>query len=229
MIQNLFGKHIQPLIMITVCCIHAILLHNLPAEAKGSAGDRGNCASSGTTTVNQSEVLTSLIPDSGQATSSISVPKLWFYIPFASNPDMSATLTLLNKDGEPVAESKNISLPKTASIVSLRLPVPLKKNIPYKWILSVSCGKSVDSSSPNEIDLTGWIQWLEPDAALAKTLKNETKIAEKAKIYIREGYWFDALTLLAEERDKDIRAKALWAKLLKGEKMEHIINKPIRP
>jgi hypothetical protein len=213
MIQSFTGKCILSLATSVICL--SALLHGLPAKAARDGGDRGSCGTSGAA-VPSEEVLTALIPKDGNANSATSTPKIWLYVPFASAPDVSAKIILRDK-------------PDSAGIMSLQLPVTLKKNELYNWFLSVSCGKSKKSGKPDVLNVDGWVRWIEPGIDVDKDLKNIDSIEKKVGIYLREGYWHDALTLLAEQRDKQPQAKALWPRLLKSEDLEKFTAKPIRP
>jgi hypothetical protein len=226
MIQSFTGKCILSLAASVICL--SSLLHGLPVRAARDGGDRGSCGTSGVA-VSSEEVLTALVPKDGNANSATSTPKIWFYVPFASASDVSAKIILRDKRGKLVAESKNVPLPNSAGIMSLQLPVTLKKNELYNWFLSVSCGKPKNSGKPDVLNVDGWVRWIEPGIDVDKDLKKIDSIEKKVGIYLREGYWHDALTLLAEQRDKQPQAKALWTRLLKSEDLEKFTAKPIRP
>jgi hypothetical protein len=223
MILNSLKKRIQACVAITLFSA-GILIHVQPSEARRRAGFRGTCEA--LKEVSGQKFLTALIPRNEKTNSGINVPKLWFAIPFDYTPDVSAKITVRDRNGKFIAESTNIVLPKRASIISLELPNPLQKDVPYHWFFAIKCG----SSSPDSIlEVDGWTRWLEVDADVTKELKNATSLEKKVRIYLRAGYWSDALTLIAENQDKDPQAKALWEKLLKGDReLEDLTTTPIQ-
>lgn len=70
---------------------------------------------------------------------------------------------------------------------------------------------------------------MEPTAILTNELKNAPAL-KQVVLYQSNGFWFDALTTLAEQRrlnPNDSTLTTEWANLLKSEGLDAIVQEPL--
>lgn len=176
-----------------------------PILGKEGGGKRGNCPLAVTTRNTQ---LTPLIPDQ-VGWSATSKPSFWVYNPYSGTTPFSAIVLLRDgKDGSrvPIAPM-NITLPTSSGIVKVPLTQPLESKRLYRWYFTVICNPQ--DSSENAY-VSGWVRWVAPNTNLQKQLASASS-RQKAALYAQNGYWYDALELLA----KDTTAQD-WAEFLKS-------------
>jgi Domain of Unknown Function (DUF928) len=125
---------------------------------------------------------------------------------------------------------KEMTIAVPAGIQALPLAnsgASLKENVNYKWSVSLQC----DTANPSlNIIASGMIRLATPKADLEKSFKQAGK-ETLPYLYAEQGYWYDALTSLAELIEKDRPNDQKWrevrANLLKQgglEKVAAILN-----
>lgn len=174
--------------------------------------------------------LTALVVPSSVAQGVISPEQrtFWFYVPYKMSSFSSpfADLKILDQSKTAIHQAK-IPLTATAGIVRITVPntVSLQPDQRYRVVLSVSVHCTPDSM-PEEDRVAAWVQvrQLTPDLkqklALAKTPQ------QKATLYEQNGFWYDALTILADTKRKN-PANPDWAKLLRTVQLEKLATEPI--
>ena len=197
---------------------------------RSDAGSRG-CGEGETASASEPKPLLALVPvqKTAQTGSSMVVfgntaaasPTFWFYLPHRSS--LTAAFVLQDQDGSPLYQT-NVALPKTAGIVSVKLPAtiaPLAVGKRYHWFFKLYCR----SISPPDSFVDGWIQReaLTPD--LTQKLKTAT-LSQQVRLYAANGFWFDALTTAAELRRVN-SGDAAWAELLKAIGVENMASEAI--
>lgn len=147
-------------------------------------------------------------------------PTLWFYMPYTKKQAIPANLTVVDDDSLAIVISPMpVQLPSKAGIVAVRIPASapaLEVGKRYRWALTLNCtsgDKTID-----KIQVEGVIVRETPSAAAIAELAT-AKGVQKAAIYAENGFWHDALTLLAELRQKDFAdptLKSNWQSLLES-------------
>jgi hypothetical protein len=154
-------------------------------------------------------------------------PTFFVYVPQTS---AQKALFVLKDENEDYYYQKTIPIPRTAGIVSFRLPADapaIEIGKRYKWSFVMICGEAIRPDSPG---VEGRIQRIEPKPALSSRIKNLPQL-ERAALYGRDGIWYDTLTSLAELRRShdDSTLAATWEQLLRGVGLEAIATKPLLP
>ncbi|MBD1913777.1 MULTISPECIES: DUF928 domain-containing protein [unclassified Leptolyngbya] len=171
---------------------------------RASGRARGGAIRSGCQTldVEGDRPLLALIPASNLGKTSEDYPTFWFYSPFtASNTNLSALFTLLDKDRNPVLQSISIpvSLPETPGLVSFQLPsteAPLQTGETYNWYFTIVC----NLPSGGEQDLTEVSGWVERAQLSPEAAQQLTETADPYPIYADNDFWYEAVTQLAQNR-----------------------------
>lgn len=178
---------------------------NPPPTVQG--GSRNGCVYEGDLP------LTALIPRSYEGRVGVEAPVLHVYFPYSG--EQQVRLTVQTYTGTELLEvyQGQFLLKDAVGLVGLPLPsqLALEKDLIYRWRLSVLCeGKIGDyvegnfSLEPRELD---------PEFVARL---GEASPIEKAEIYLEQGWWYDAITVLSGLRT-DSQGTQLWAQLLSAE------------
>lgn len=174
-------------------------------------------------------------------------PKIWFYNPYKPESIESMEF-VLQDDQETDIYRGAISLPQTAGVIGVHLPknASLKPGKLYHWYLNVK-GKSAcvpRTSAPNASTLSndsiadsmaamvyvdGWIERVLVNSTLSDRLKQATP-QQQAALYGENGFWYDAITTLAETqlvKLNDAALKTDWQTLLQDGGLERLSTQPL--
>ncbi|MBG1269635.1 DUF928 domain-containing protein [Nostoc sp. WHI] len=155
-------------------------------------------------------------------------PNWFFYVPYTKNSDYAVEFVLQDQDSNEVYK-KAIALPDKPGVIRVSLPSAapaLALNKQYRWFFTINCDKK-KNSPPTFVE--GVIQRVELNPATVKKLET-TEPLKRYAIYAQNGIWYEALTILAELRQKnpkDATLKAEWQDLLKSISLDDIAAKPI--
>jgi hypothetical protein len=214
----------------------AIQLHNtqtkqargqVPGRRRGGAR-RGDCPAAPieiTALVPVTEVSTSTLPEAyvGGITTA-ERPTFWFYVPYSLTTDFSAEFILQDDRGEEVYHLYSADFPpseQTPGIISVSLPstiAPLKIGKVYQWYFKLNCKMEAFTYVQGGIERIA----LNPD--LASRLANASPQVQ-ANLYLENGIWYDAVTVLAQSRRtrmNDAAIESAWINLLRSVKLEDI-------
>ncbi|KAM3096693.1 DUF928 domain-containing protein [Phormidesmis sp. 146-35] len=209
----------------------SIIFNADPPPSTGVPGRRSDAGSRGCgveESSKESKPLIALVPI--QKTASLRMvfgktaaehPTFWFYVPYRSLS--TATFVLQDQDGNSIYQS-NVALPKTAGVLSLKLPAtvtPLQAGKRYHWFFKLYCR----SVSPPDSFVDGWIQRETLPSDVTQKLKTAT-LQQQVRLYATNGFWFDALATAAELRRTNSR-DSTWAELLKAIELETVADEAI--
>jgi hypothetical protein len=138
-------------------------------------------------------------------------PILWFYTPYNKSSNYPADFELLDEQSNPIYKT-TISLPDKAGVIGVPLP-PLTVKKPYRWFLNVYCDRQQQETP---IFVEGVVQRVELSQALKEQLQTADPIQQIA-IYANNGIWHEAVTTLAQLRQKNPQDATLavdWKELL---------------
>lgn len=150
---------------------------------------------------------------------------LWFYVPYSLTPNLPIEFVLQDEQGEKVYETFVPVSETSSGIVKFRVPstTPLEMGKMYHWFFSINCVPG------DPVFVEGWVQRVAPNSTLASQLQKATP-RESIALYAANGYWYDALTTLAELRSANPRDATLsndWVSLLHSVKLDAIAQEPI--
>ena len=197
--------------------------YGLPTHRRdgGSRGNSDSCVS------NSNSSLVALIPEETVGINTSASPKLFFYVPKVKQ-QKTLEFVLRNEQDELIYET--FFTTESEGIVSVNIPADvransIKKDTNYHWYLSMICNLEERS---RDIVVEGWMRQSTINTAIKQELENADSIA-KAQLYHEEGFWFDALSVLAEnyksEAEKPM-VRAKWSELLKSVGLEELAAAP---
>jgi hypothetical protein len=169
-------------------------------------------------------------------------PKIWFYNPY--KPDSIESIEFILQDDQDIDIYRGtLSLPQTAGVIGVQVPknVALQPGKLYHWYLSVkgkdsACNSGRSSIANSHADsmtavvyVDGWIE----RADLPPTLSDRLKLAnpqQQSALYGENGFWYDAVTTLAETQLVKLNDSALkidWQTLLQDGGLEKLSAQPL--
>lgn len=198
-------------------------VHGLPSNRE-AGGSRGNCD---ITAQSNLDDPIALIPDSSvNITASIS-PKLFFYVP-ETKEQKTIEFVLRDQNDQLVHE---VFLQKTSQggIMNVEIPQDVSKSLGqsdsnYHWYLSLICD---NQKRARDLVLEGWISYVELDNSVKQKLEASTS-AEQADFYQKEGIWYDALSVVAEDTTQFANPTATeqWSQMLESIGLEKLSTQP---
>ncbi|NJM65755.1 MAG: DUF928 domain-containing protein [Acaryochloris sp. RU_4_1] len=187
-----------------------------PGNRRGLATRGGECKASGTPT------LTTLVPKNNVGLSASATPTFYWFVPkntyqyvnFAlykvdaqDNPTETLYSTLMQISGQ--SGLANLTLPNQPSIQ------PLQAGVSYRWIIKLRCSLQ----DRRGLAAMGWVTYRPPSSALANQLAIASP-ANKHNLYAEAGYWYDAVTELAAQKQakpRDPKVQQAWQALMGSE------------
>jgi hypothetical protein len=176
-------------------------------------------------------------------------PKIWFYNPY--NPaSIDSIEFVLQDDQDNDVYRTGVSIPQQVGVIGVQIPktvASLKLGKLYHWYFKVKgndavCKRTATTpktpqlsnakpadSTPTMVYVDGWIERV----ALPKTLSDRLKQAtpqQQAALYGENGFWYDAITALAETqltRSNNAAIKTDWNTLLQDGGLEKLSAQPL--
>jgi len=200
-----------------------------PTRGAGSRNDRlcsQDALASHSSASTQPLALTALVPPNQSNLTWVERPTVWVYVPETSARQI--VLSVREESGQPHSQ-RFVEITGEAGIVGISMgedAPPLEVGKVYQWAVVMICG---DRPNPNDPFVTAWIR----RAELTESLNDSLSALEKAAEYAKFGIWYDALTVLAEERRSrptDPALAKIWADFLAQPSvgLEAIADEPLR-
>ena len=188
----------------------------------GSRGSRDNCVANA-----EKQNLIALIPETTVAIDTSASPKLFFYVPKMSDRK-TLEFVLRNEQDELMYEA--FLSTGGNGIMSVEIPADLQANLlatkqnQYHWYLSMICNNRHRS---RDIVVEGWIYQEEIDMATKKQLETASTV-ERAEVYRDRGFWYDALSILAENDSlaEQPLVREKWTQMLESIGLEQLAFQP---
>lgn len=181
------------------------------------------------------KLLSPLVPADAMAFTVSEYPTFFWYVPEKSSLDEnssngSATLRfVLIDENQTIVYQKKLLAP-SAGIMSHQLSpesaAPLAENQQYHWLVTMVCDPE-DASADPLID--GWVERIPVSEELQAELDNATE-TDRPSIYARSGIWHEALTSLAELRQKNPEDETIlsrWSEFLRSVSLGDFIEEPL--
>lgn len=198
--------------------------YGLPTHRRdgGSRGDRDNCIAN-----SDRRNLVALIPEKTVGINASASPKLFFYVPKASK-QQTLEFVLRNEQDELMYEA--FLTTEGEGIMSVEVPAEVRENLletdqNYHWYLSMICNFQQRS---RDIVVEGWMRQSTIDVATRQQLDTANSV-EQAELYYDRGFWFDALSVLADNAKSETEqpmVRAKWSELLKSVGLEDVAAEP---
>ena len=171
--------------------------------------------------------LVALIPEKTVGINASASPKLFFYIP---KVERQKTLEFILRDEQDNLIYEAFLTTKGSGIISINIPEDIggslvEENTNYHWYLSTICNPQQRS---RDIVVEGWMRQSTVDVANEQKLERIDSVAQ-AELYRDRGYWYDALSVLAndlqsEAEQPNVRAK--WSELLESVGLKELATAP---
>ena len=183
----------------------------------GSRGSMDSCVASA-----ENQNLMALIPQQTIGASASASPRLFFYVP---EVDKQKTLEFVLRNESDELMYETFISTEGDGIMSVEIPAEVNSNMleteqNYHWYLSMICDYEQRS---RDIVVEGWLRQETIDLATQKQLDTASSI-EKAEVYRDRGFWFDALSTLAESDSDAVHQK--WSEMLSSVGLEELASKP---
>ncbi|MGL6344870.1 MAG: DUF928 domain-containing protein [Waterburya sp.] len=195
--------------------------YGLPTHRRdgGSRGSGNDCLSAA-----DNRNLIALIPEQNIGINTSESPQLFFYVP-EINKQKTIEFVVRNEQDELVYEA--FISTKGQGIMSVAIPADinsnlLKKEQNYHWYFSLICNPQQRSW---DIVLEGWLRQEAIDFASQQELNSATVI-EQAEFYHQQGFWYDALAVLAKSQIEQPQIKAKWSELLQSVGLAEVATEP---
>lgn len=178
--------------------------------------------------------MTALVPPTNIGLTISEHPTFWFYIPYQPTSANPVEFLLINDKNSTVYKT-TLQLTSTPGIISISLPqnAPLLENgKKYNWLLSFMCDPA---NRLKDTFVKGYIERVSVNSNLKNHLEKASTSRERILLFAENGLWYDALTLLAEERrkkPKDAQIAKDWKDLLLSSEgdlteIKNIVSEPI--
>ncbi len=188
----------------------------------GSRDSLKNCLANA-----ENQNLMALIPDKTIGINASATPKLFFYVPEVKN-QRTLEFVLRNEQDELMYEA----FLSTAGdgIMSVEIPRDVSSNLlqndqNYHWYLSMICDRQQRS---RDIVVEGWMRQESIDLATQEQLDFASS-TEQAEVYNKQGFWYDALSVLAESKEgasDQPMVRQKWSEMLESVGLEELASEP---
>lgn len=196
--------------------------YGLPTHRRdgGSRGGEDNCVST------NEHSLVALIPQHSIGINTSKSPQLFFYVPQIKEPKI---LEFVLRDEQDKLIYEAFIATEGEGIMDVTIPADINANLlkieqNYHWYLSIICNPQQRS---RDLVVEGWLRREEMDLASRKL--NSASVVEQAEMYRKQGFWYDALAILAANLNTQaeqpmIRAK--WSELLQSVGLGEVAFEP---
>ncbi|NJM19302.1 MAG: DUF928 domain-containing protein [Richelia sp. SM1_7_0] len=150
----------------------------------------------------------------------------WFYVPYKPISVKSGKARFEIRDETKEVYKTILSLAATPGVIKVSVPdtVQMEDSKWYNLKLSADVYCSPDSM-PETDSVEAWVQMQRLNPSLKNKLNQATPL-QKATLYEQNGYWYDALTIIAESKRKKPNDEN-WSRLLRFVQLEKISPQPI--
>ncbi|MDX2240749.1 MAG: DUF928 domain-containing protein [Leptolyngbyaceae cyanobacterium bins.302] len=205
-----------------------------PASGNGAPRQAAAGASrQGTYSLNPSIVgaggpaaIMALLPQSYMGMTVSAHPTILVYLPVSTAKEM--VFSLKDEAGN-LQHQMTLPAPGISGIVAVKLPetvTPLEIGKNYQWFLALKVNGELNPSTPY---VDGWVQRIQPDAALATALQ-DPNLLKRAAALGAKGVWYDCVAIMAMLRTTQSGSEALakdWADLLASVGLQEVAKAAI--
>ena len=201
--------------------------NNAPQQASGGASRLGTYyLNPSTVAAKGPAALIALLPQSFYGTTISQRPTILVYFP-ASNAE-EAVFSLKDEAGN-TQYQMTIPVAHKAGVIAVKLPadapaLAVGKN--YQWFLALKVDGILSPSSPY---VDGWIQRIQPTAALTTAMQQED-LLKRAEAFGKNGVWYDCVATLAAlhtAQSNNVAIIKQWEELLSSVSLKDIATVPV--
>lgn len=181
-------------------------------ENRGLPGGTVGGGSRGGTVCSSQEPLLAFVPDSHVLKTADSQTTLWFYVP--DSDVLTNAEFLVYDENENVVVDTTFSVEEQSGLFGINLNLMAEgPHKDYRWFFSLVC----PGNRAADISVDGWVQ----STALSSEVASELSVAEpleKAALYVEEGLWSEALSLILNEQygDLDVPTLERWTLIMQS-------------
>ena len=193
----------------------------LPSNRR-DGGSRGNCIANG-------QDFVALVPNRPvNETASIS-SQIFFYVPQTEEPK-EIEFILRNREDRLVHKTV-MQTTDRSGIMSVTIPEQVQENSreyygDYHWYLSLICDSQ---QRAKDVVLEGWIEYVELNNSVKEKINLSNSI-RKSNLLQQEGIWYDALSVLAEQKKLDSDLTLIqkeWSQILESIGLLDLASEPL--
>ncbi|WP_051044432.1 DUF928 domain-containing protein [Pleurocapsa sp. PCC 7319] len=197
--------------------------YGLPTHRRDGGSRNGNsCVADA-----ENDSLVALIPEKTLGFNASTSPKLFFYVPPVSN-QKTLEFVLRNEQDELLYEA--FLTTEGQGIMSVEVPADiysqqLETEQNYHWYLSMICNPQQRS---RDIVVEGWMRQEAIDMNAKQELDSADTL-EKAELYNQHGFWYDAVSVLAEGHNSNEEQPMIqdkWSELLQSVGLADLASEP---
>lgn len=195
--------------------------YGLPTHRRdgGSRGRGDNCLSA-----DDNRHLIALIPEQNIGINASESPQLFFYVPQV-NSQKTIEFVVRNEQDELIYEA--FMTTKGQGMMSVEIPGDINSNLlenkhNYHWYFSLICNPQQRS---RDLVVEGWLRQEAINTASQQKLNSATVI-EQAELYHQQGFWYDALAVLAKSQIEQPLIRAKWSELLQSVGLAEVATEP---
>ena len=193
----------------------------LPSNRR-DGGSRGNCIANG-------KDFVALVPDRPVNETALISSQILFYVPQTKEPK-EIEFILRNRQDELVHKTL-LQTTERSGIMSVAIPEQVQENSreyygDYHWYLSLICDSQQRSK---DVVLEGWIEYVELNNSVKEKINLSNSI-RKSDLLQQEGIWYDALSVLAEQKKLDSDLTLIqkeWSQLLESIGLLDLASEPL--
>ncbi len=170
--------------------------------------------------------LVAMLPPTYNGTTVLAHPTLMAYLP--ASTAKTAIFSLKDEVGNMVYQ-QTLTVSGEAGLIAIALPAnapALEVNQNYQWYVALPVDGELNPSTPY---IDGWIQRIEPTAAVATALQ-QPDLLKQAEVLGANGVWYDCVAKLAAMRASQPDSKALnqqWQELLESVGLQDVAQVPL--
>ncbi|KAM3095469.1 DUF928 domain-containing protein [Phormidesmis sp. 146-12] len=168
---------------------------------------------------NPTSRLMALSPKGQMALTSSDRPDFWIYLP--KTTAQMVELSVFDAEMNGIYQTL-VPISTKAGLVSLRLPSEapqLKPDQPYYWTAALVCNQNDRTS---DWVVGGWIKRIQLDPSAQERLAT-AKASDRVSLYLSQGLWVQAFSLLTELRQtqpNNAHLATVWTELLRSVGLE---------
>ena len=175
----------------------------------------------------QNDNFTVLIPNKTINSTASIAPKIFFYVP--KTQEQKTIEFVLRDHQDKLIHEAFLKTDGQAGIMNVEIPQDISKslgqsNSNYKWYLSMICHSQNRS---RDLVLEGNIGYVELDNSIKQKIENSSP-AEQADLYQKQGIWYDALSVVAEETHQMSNSDSTkkWVQMLEDIGLAQLSTQP---
>ncbi|PAX48934.1 hypothetical protein CK510_28190 [Brunnivagina elsteri CCALA 953] len=165
-----------------------------PRGGTAGGGSRPIALACASSLSNRDIALTALSPGKHIGLSQLQRPVFFVHLP--QTGAQSAEFSLFDKEMNGIYQ-QNIPITNQAGLINIQLPKDAPSLVPnktYYWSFAIACNPS---DRTEDLVVGGWVEYTPLSHLIQEKLAASTVI-ERASLYAKQGFWYDAVATIIE-------------------------------